>query len=55
MLDEPSEPPRNGEGDRREAVVEGSRLNPLTRNAGLSRHPSVSASRCHLPVPGRSW
>jgi ubiquinone/menaquinone biosynthesis C-methylase UbiE len=41
-----SKPPRNGEADRRRRW----------RGGGAGpRPPSVSAARCHLPVPGRIW
>jgi len=38
-----------GEGDRREAVVEGRRAQP----AGYAGGPSVTPSACHLPRWGR--
>ncbi len=46
-------PPRNGEGDRREAVVEGAGaiFSALRPRRGFD--PSVSPVDCHLPVPGR--
>ena len=50
-----SNPPRNGEGDRREAVVEGSLtgLCLVSRDYPAEPAPSVSPADCHLPVPGR--
>jgi apolipoprotein N-acyltransferase len=42
-------PPRNGEGDRREAVVEGPQPSIMT----MGSDPSVGPAGRHLPVPGR--
>ena len=46
------DPPRHGEGDRREAVVEGVRLQAGRR--AMRPAPAVSPSGRHLPVPGRT-
>jgi hypothetical protein len=47
-------PPRYGEGDRREAVVEGAHLAAYMASEDR-QDPSVSPADCHLPVPGRNW
>ena len=44
-----SDPPRHGEGDRREAVVEGDRH----KRYCLLHTPSTSLRLVPLPVPGR--
>ncbi len=44
-------PPRNGEGDRREAVVEGAHRARIA----LWRAPSTMLRMVPLPVPGRNW